>query len=80
MEMPPELEDVAGRDEQILVTERDHDGGEIAVDFGPTDADATVDVVGDTAIVVIGDRQFEFPVPEGASDVTVNAGVLTIRD
>jgi len=79
MEMPPELEDVAGRDERFLATERDYDGGEIAIDFGPNDAEATVDIVGDTAIVVAGDRQFEFHVPESASDVTVNGGVLTIK-
>jgi len=79
MEMPPELEDVAGRDERILVTERDQKGGEIAIDFGPNDAEASVDIVGDTAIVVLGERQFEFHVPKGARDVTVNGGVLTIQ-
>jgi len=80
MEMPSELRDAAGDDEAIVVTEREYDGGsEIAVDFGPTAATPSVDIVGDTAIVVIGDRQFEFHVPEGARDVTVNGGVLTIQ-
>jgi len=80
MEMPSELRDAAGDDETIVITEREYDGkSEIAVDLGPTAATPSVDIVGDTAIVVAGDRQFEFHVPEGASDVTVNGGVLTIQ-
>jgi hypothetical protein len=49
----------------------------LAADFGPA-ADATVDVVGGTAIVVAGDEQYEFELGEGARAFITN-GVLTIE-
>ena len=80
METPTELEDVAGEEDEILMQEREYDGEtEIVVDFGSVAGTPSLDVVGDTAIVVAGDEQFEFHVPEDATDVTVNEGVLTIR-
>ena len=52
----------------------------VAVDFGPT-ADASVDVVDDTAIVVVDGEQYEFDLPEGADDAHtfIKTGVLTIE-
>ena len=78
METPRELRTVA--DEQSDVTVRHHeyeDEHVIAVDFGPGEH-PTVDVVGETAIVVVGDRQYEFELPPDATDITANDGVLTI--
>jgi len=50
----------------------------VAVDFG-TGVDAKVDVGGDAAIVLAGDREFEFEVLEAAIEVTTNDGILVIR-
>ena len=55
------------------------DGYTIVVDFG-TSREVSVDVVDDTAIVVAGDHQFEFDVPDGAGTISVNNGVLTIEE
>ncbi|WP_222918999.1 hypothetical protein [Natrinema sp. SYSU A 869] len=80
METPPELEDVAGDEDKITITNREYEGESvIAVDFGQTGEKPSVDVVGETAIVTVGGNQFEFDVPSDASDVTVNDGILTIR-
>lgn len=81
METPPQLRDVAGDEDDIAIGNREYeDESVIAVDFGPTGEEPTVDVVGDTAIVTVGGKQFEFDIPAGARDVTVNDGILTIRD
>ncbi|WP_226482884.1 DUF7127 family protein [Natrinema amylolyticum] len=80
METPPELRDAAGGEDEITISNREYeDESVIAVDFGPTGEKPSVDVVGETAIVTVGENQFEFDVPAGASDVTVNDGILTIR-
>ncbi len=52
------------------------DGVEFVADLGPG-ADAAVDAVGDTVIVVAGDQQHEIDGLAGAS-VSINNGVLTI--
>ncbi|WP_226041633.1 hypothetical protein [Natrinema sp. DC36] len=80
METPPELKDVAGDGDEITIGNREYgDESVIAVDFGPTGENPSVDVVDDTAIVTVGGKQFEFDVPAGASDVILNDGILTIR-
>lgn len=80
METPPELEAAAGDRDEITISNREYDDESVvAVDFGPTGEKPAVDVVGKTAIVTVGDRQFEFDVPADATDVTVNDGILTIR-
>ncbi|MDL5362928.1 hypothetical protein [Halalkalicoccus sp. NIPERK01] len=77
METPRELRSVDQRD--VLVSRIEYDDGTvIAADFGGDEV--TLDVVGETAIVVAGDRQVEFDLPEGASDVAVNNGTLTIEE
>ena len=78
MNVPSTLRDVDGRGASIRTYEYD-DGDVIAVDFGPS-ASVTVDVVGDTAIVVAGERHFEFELPAEARDVTSNNGVITISE
>ncbi|WP_408958647.1 hypothetical protein [Natrinema sp. 74] len=81
METPPELRDVAGDQNDITISNREYeDESVIAVDFGPIAGEPSVDVVGETAIVAVDGRQYEFDVPADATDVTVNDGVLTIRD
>jgi hypothetical protein len=52
------------------------DGTVLAADFGAVDA--TVDHVDGTVIVVAGDEQYEFEVPEVAG-VIINNGVLTVE-
>lgn len=80
METPSELEDVAGDEDEITISNREYeDESVIAVDFGPLDGVPSLDVVGETAIVTVDDEQFEFDVPAGATDVTVNDDILTIR-
>lgn len=79
METPRQLRSAADEQEGVTITQREYEGEtEIIVDFGPG-VDASVDIVGGTAIVVAGDRQLEFEVPEGASEVTTNDGILFIR-
>ncbi|GAB3666961.1 DUF7127 family protein [Halopiger thermotolerans] len=80
METPPELEAAAGEKDDAKITNREYEDEQvIAVDFGPSSGEPTLDIAGDTAIVVVGDDQFEFEIPSDATDVTVNDGILTIR-
>lgn len=80
METPQELETAANEQADVDIRHYEYDGDDvIAVDFGPSTGEPSVDVVGDTAIVVLNDRQFEFEVPIDASEITANDGVLTIR-
>ena len=80
MKAPQPLRSAADKDGDITITRREYeDENVITVDFGPS-VEATVDVVGDTAIVVAGDRQFEFEIPAEATDVTTNDGMLTIKE
>lgn len=65
------------------ITVRKHDYEDetvIAVDFGDDPDELTVDVVDNTAIVVVDGQQLEFDVPAEASEVTVNDGILTIEE
>ena len=51
----------------------------LVADFG-AGTEGTVDLVGETAIVVVGDDQYEFEVPTGvAARASVNNGVLTLE-
>ncbi len=63
----------------MTITQRNYDDETVlVVDFGQG-VDAGLDIVGDTAIVVAGDRQFEFEVPPEATEITTNDGILEIR-
>jgi hypothetical protein len=79
MEAPRQRRSAADEQEEITITRREYEGEDVvAVDFG-TGVDAKVDVGGDAAIVVAGDREFEFEVLEAAIEVTTNDGILVIR-
>ena len=67
-------------DEGVFGRRYDYDGRTILVaDFG-TSSDGSVDLVGGTAIVVVGDDQYEFEVPEGVNThASMNNGVLTVE-
>lgn len=78
METPRELRSVDRQDVLVRHLEYDDDTV-IVVDFGGED-EIVVDVVGDTAIVVAGDRQLEFELPAGADTVATNNGTLTISE
>jgi hypothetical protein len=81
MEAPRQLRSAADQQNDITIARREYEGEEnvIVVDFGPG-VEASLDVVGDTAIVVAGDRQFEFGVPPEASDISVNDRMLIIEE
>lgn len=79
MDAPRTLRSAADERDDVTIARHEYDDVTVvAVDFGPG-VEAVVDVVGETAIVVAGDRQFEFEMPEGATDVTTNGGVLVIE-
>ena len=79
MRAPQELRSAGQQD--AVVTEHEYDSGSlVAVDFGRSHADLTVDIVDDTAIVITDSDQFEFRLPSEASEVTTNNGVLTITE
>ena len=66
-------------DQASAVSRYDYDDRTVfAVDFGPG-AEPTVDVVDGTAIVVVGDDQREFDVPDAAVETFTRNGVVTIE-
>lgn len=67
-------------DGEITGRRFEYDGQSVLVaDFGP-EAEGSVDLVGDTAIVVVDDDQYEFEVPAGVvAHASVNNGVLTVE-
>jgi hypothetical protein len=79
MRVPKQLR--GGHTDDAVVRELDdEDGSVITVDFGSDAADMSVDVVDETVIVVMDDRQFQFDLPAGATEVTANNGILTISE
>ncbi|RBI58459.1 hypothetical protein DMJ13_26945 [halophilic archaeon] len=80
MEVPYQLQSAADEQDDITITRREYEEESvITVDFGP-DVEASLDIVGETAIVVAGDRQFEFDRPTEATDITTNDGMLIITE
>lgn len=80
MEAPRQLRSAANEQEDVVITHREYDGETvITVDFGPG-IEASLDVVGETVIVVAGDHQFEFERPAEATDITTNDGMLIIKE
>jgi hypothetical protein len=67
-------------DHDVAVRRYEAAGGDaIAVDFGPGRA-PTVDVLGDTAIVVFGDdEQVELDLPGENAQAFITNGILTIE-
>ncbi|WP_121740789.1 DUF7127 family protein [Natronorubrum halophilum] len=75
------LEQFTRKEGQVART-YDYDGGSVlAVDFGADETDASVDLVDDTVIVVVGDEQYDFDLPDGADDAHtfIKNGVLTVE-
>jgi len=71
------------RDEVLY---RQYDYGDVSVvvaDLGADPADATVEVVDETVIVVLesetGSQQYEFEVPSGNARAFINNGVLSVE-
>jgi len=79
MKPPRSLQNVDQYDAVVRTVEYD-DGTVIAIDFGHTGGELGVDVVGETAIVVTDDEQFEFDLPDEASSVAEHNGVVTIEE
>jgi HSP20 family molecular chaperone IbpA len=71
-----------GRDERFLRRYEYDDSWVVAADLNASDDDVDVDVVGQTAILVVehGDRvtETEFELPGEGAAVSLNNGVLTI--
>lgn len=79
MDAPGQLQSAAdGRDDLTITRREGDDESVVAVDFG-RGVEVTLDTVGETAIVVADDRQVEFEMPDEATDVSTNNGILTIR-
>ena len=73
----------AGREEQVLRRYEYDDSYVIAADLGVADGQVDVDIVGETAIVVVVEadgeiNEAEFELPGRDGDAAVNNGVLTI--
>lgn len=58
--------------------ERDDGTFVLATDFGVA-TDATVDVVDETAIVVVGSEQYDIDLPAGDAHTFMKNGVLTVE-
>lgn len=77
--------DTRGDDGAAMVRQYEYaDGVVVAADLGvAVDEEATVDVVDDTAIVVVeseqGPVEREFDLPEGAAEAFIKNGVVTIE-
>lgn len=74
--MKPELTQFDEQDDVLRRYEYDEQVLYVA-DIGP--GEAAVDVIGSTIMLVRGDDQAEFEVPEsGTTEATINNGVLTV--
>ena len=75
------LEQLAHGDGQLVRQYEYDDEVVLAVDFGPQEADASVDVADGTVIVVLGDDQREFDLPAGTDEAHtfMKNGVLSIE-
>lgn len=72
------LHDIASGEDGLARTFDYGDATTYVVDLG--DDDGAVDVVGDTAIVVVGDEEYDVDVPDGAEvQAFIKNGVLTIE-
>ena len=74
-----ELEQFIHGDDRSVHSVRRDGGRTVVADFGPDAGDASVDVVGDTAIVMRGEEQTDIDLPESAARAFMQNGVLTIE-
>ncbi|WP_436344329.1 DUF7127 family protein [Natronorubrum sp. FCH18a] len=75
------LEQFTRNEGQVARRYQYDDSAVVAVDFGARETEASVDLVDDTVIVVVGDEQYEFDLPDGADDAHtfMKNGVLTVE-
>ncbi|MFC7175799.1 hypothetical protein [Halosegnis marinus] len=74
-----EFQERSARRENVVGTRYEEDGSTVLVaDLGP-DVEGSVDVVDGTAMVVVGDDQYEFDVPDGRATARLNNGVVTVE-
>lgn len=79
VQTPQQLRAVAREHDDITIAHRAYDDGNvIAIDFGPA-VEMTVDIIGETAIVLLDDQQVEFDVPPEATDITATNGILLLE-
>lgn len=79
VETPQELRTV-DQDDGLVDRRESDDGSVIIADFGVASDDLAVDIIGETAIIVAGDEQVEFELPEDADDISINNGIVTIEE
>lgn len=80
MDTPRTLRSAARKHDDVSITRRDVDGSkELTIDFG-RGVEVTLDGVGDTAILVADGEQYGFEIPREATEITVNDGILSIRE
>jgi HSP20 family molecular chaperone IbpA len=78
--MTPELQQFDERDGGALSRYEYADSVVYAADIGFDAGEAAVDIVDGTVMVVRGDEQADFEIPEsGAAEATINNGVLTVE-
>ncbi|WP_254768715.1 DUF7127 family protein [Salinilacihabitans rarus] len=75
------IEQFARGDDRVVRQYDYDDESVLAVDFGPVGPETSVDVVDGTVIVVVRDDQYEFDLPERATDAQafIRNGVLTVE-
>ncbi|EMA36580.1 DUF7127 family protein [Halococcus hamelinensis] len=77
--MTPTLQQFDNRDD-VLRRYEYADRVVYAADLGPAADTTTVDVVEGTVMLVRGDEQADFDIPEtGSAEATINNGVLTVE-
>ncbi len=78
--MAPELQQFDERDGGALSRYEYGDSVVYAADIGFDAGETTVDVVDGTVMVVRGDEQADFEIPEsGTAEATIKNGVLTVE-
>lgn len=67
------------RREDAIARQYDYEDRTVFVaDLGPG-RDGSIDLLEGTAIVVVGDEQYEFDVPEGEARASMSNGVVTVE-
>lgn len=78
VKIPEQLREIDRQ--EAIVREYEYDNlTAITVDFGPEASDVSVDIVGKTALVIAGDDQFEFELPDNVNKISTKNGILTIE-
>lgn len=79
MRIPARLQEV-DREEAIIREYEYNNTTAITADFGPAASDISIDIVDETAIVIVNGEQFEFKLPDNADEIAAKNGVLTIEE